>query len=71
MSVQKTDNEYIDLVKQAGFTTEDNQLSRPFLWWSRADLGLWETLTGRVENPKTREETLINGVFYKPLSVQN
>lgn len=71
MSVQKTDIEYINLVKQAGFTIEEEQLSRPFLWWSRADLGLWETLTGRVENPKTREETLINGVFYKPLSAQS
>lgn len=28
-------------------------------------------ITGRVEDPKTREETLINGVFYKPLSAQS
>lgn len=67
MSVQKTDKEYIDLIKQAGFTVSEEQISRPFLWWSRADLGLWETLTGSVEDPETREETLINAVVYKPI----
>jgi hypothetical protein len=36
-------NRYIDLVKQVRFTIEDKQLSKPFLWWSRADLGLWKT----------------------------
>ena len=66
MSVQKTDNEYLNLIKSAGFEVDKKQISRPFLWWSREDLGLWETLTGRVENPNTREETLINAVVYKP-----
>jgi ubiquinone/menaquinone biosynthesis C-methylase UbiE len=66
MSVQKTDNEYLDLIKTAGFEVNEKQISRPFLWWSREDLGLWETLTGRVEDPHTREETLINAVVYKP-----
>ena len=66
MHVQKTDIEYLQLIKQAGFIVNEAQTSRPFLWWSREDLGLWETLTGKVENPQTREETLINAVLYKP-----
>lgn len=67
MHVQKTDMEYLQLLEHAGFDVQESQLSRPFLWWSRADLGLWETITGKVEDPNSREETLINGVFYKTL----
>ncbi|MBL4629989.1 MAG: class I SAM-dependent methyltransferase [Paraglaciecola sp.] len=65
MHVQKTDMEYIHLLKHAGFDVQEKQLSRPFLWWSREDLGIWETLTGKVEDPASREETLINAVLYK------
>ena len=65
MHVQKTDMEYLQLLEKAGFAIKDELLSRPFLWWSREDLGIWETLTGKVEDPKTREETLINAVSYK------
>ncbi|WP_299079642.1 class I SAM-dependent methyltransferase [uncultured Paraglaciecola sp.] len=66
MHVQKTDMEYLQLIEETGFTFNEKQVSRPFLWWSREDLGLWETLTGKVEDPTTREETLINAVVYKP-----
>ena len=65
MHVQKTDMEYLQLLKQTGFIVEEDQISRPFLWWSREDLGIWETLTGKVEDPESREETLINAVLYK------
>ncbi|MFT2092621.1 class I SAM-dependent methyltransferase [Paraglaciecola sp. 2405UD69-4] len=65
MHVQKTDLEYLELLSKAGFSIDEQQVSRPFLWWSRADLGLWETLTGKTEDPHTREETLINAVLYK------
>ena len=65
MHVQKTDMEYLHLLKETGFEFTESQVSRPFLWWSREDLGIWETLTGKVEDPKTREETLINAVVYK------
>ncbi|WP_158972524.1 class I SAM-dependent methyltransferase [Paraglaciecola sp. L3A3] len=66
MSVQKTDLEYLTLIKNANFLVNESSVSTPFLWWSREDLGIWETITGKVEDPKTREETLINAVFYKP-----
>jgi ubiquinone/menaquinone biosynthesis C-methylase UbiE len=65
MHVQKTDMEYLQLLKQTGFDVVEKQVSRPFLWWSREDLGIWETLTGKVEDPDSREETLINAVLYK------
>ncbi|MDU0353470.1 class I SAM-dependent methyltransferase [Paraglaciecola aquimarina] len=66
MSVQKTDMEYLKLIKDANFLVDEQSVSRPFLWWSREDLGIWQTLTGKVEDPNTREETLINAIFYKP-----
>ncbi|MEP0356394.1 MAG: class I SAM-dependent methyltransferase [Paraglaciecola sp.] len=65
MHVQKTDLEYLSLLEKTGFSVKEELISRPFLWWSRADLGLWETLTGRTEDPTSREETLINAVLYK------
>lgn len=66
MDVQKTDKEYLQLIENAGFIVNEPQVSRPFLWWSRTDLGLIEKISGKVEDPKTREETLVNAVVYKP-----
>ena len=40
MDVQKTAPEYLGLVRAAGFAVPDSQVSYPFLWWSREDLGL-------------------------------
>ncbi|MEP1383481.1 MAG: class I SAM-dependent methyltransferase [Paraglaciecola sp.] len=65
MHVQKTDLEYLSLLEKTGFNIQEAQISRPFLWWSRADLGLWEALTGKIEDPTSREETLINAVLYR------
>src|ERR1700712_1274687 len=42
MEVQKTAPEYLALVRAAGFVVPDGQVSYPFLWWSREDLGLVE-----------------------------
>lgn len=59
MEVQKTAAEYLALVRGAGFHVAPEAVSYPYLWWSRADLGLAERLFG-IAPPVTREETLIN-----------
>jgi ubiquinone/menaquinone biosynthesis C-methylase UbiE len=65
MQVQKTAADYLALVRGAGFLVPDAQVSYPFLWWSREDLGLAERLL-RIRPPAVREETLINLVATKP-----
>jgi len=65
MAVQKTAPEYLALVRDAGFVVPDAQVSYPFLWWSREDLGLRERALG-IRPPALREETLINLVALKP-----
>ena len=65
MEVQKTAPEYLALVRAAGFVVPDAQVSYPFLWWSREDLGLVERAL-RIKPPAVREETLINLVATRP-----
>ena len=65
MEVQKTAPEYLALVRAAGFSVPDAQVSYPFLWWSREDLGLMERAL-RITPPAVREETLINLVAIRP-----
>lgn len=65
MDVQKTAPEYLALVRAAGFMVPDAQVSYPFLWWSREDLGLVERVL-RIKPPQVREETLINLVATRP-----
>lgn len=64
MHVQKTAQEYIDLIKQAGFSVAEESISYPFLWWSREDLGVMENWFG-IKPPVNKEETLINLVAIK------
>ena len=64
MEMQKTAPEYLALVRAAGFSVPDAQVSYPFLWWSREDLGLMERVL-RIRPPAVREETLINLVAIK------
>ena len=59
MDVQKSAEEYLALIRRAGFDVEAEAISYPYLWWSRSDLGLAERLLGRTP-PAAREETLIN-----------
>jgi ubiquinone/menaquinone biosynthesis C-methylase UbiE len=59
MHVQRSAPEYLAMVRAAGFRVEEHAISYPYLWWSRADLGLAERLFG-VAPPPDREETLIN-----------
>ncbi len=65
MDVQKTAPEYLAMVRAAGFAVPDSAVSYPFLWWSREDLGMLETVL-RIKPPAVREETLINLVAVKP-----
>ncbi|WP_196139458.1 class I SAM-dependent methyltransferase [Aliikangiella sp. G2MR2-5] len=64
MKVQKTAQEYIELIRSSGFRVSDESISLPFLWWSREDLGIRETLLG-IAPPQKREETLVNLVATK------
>lgn len=67
MKVQKTDIEYINLIKSAGFTVKPESISRPFLWWSLSDLGLLSYLgLKKKEIEGQREETLVNLIASKP-----
>lgn len=59
MEVQKSADEYRNVIEQAGFHCPADAISYPYLWWSRADLGLREKLLGPVP-PEMREETLMN-----------
>jgi ubiquinone/menaquinone biosynthesis C-methylase UbiE len=67
MDVQKSAHEYLALVRGVGFNVEPAQVSYPYLWWSREDLGIGERWFG-IAPPIEREETLINLVATKPVS---
>ncbi|RJF97223.1 class I SAM-dependent methyltransferase [Noviherbaspirillum saxi] len=67
MDVQKTADEYLALVRATGFQVNPEQISYPYLWWSRSDLGLLNRLGIRKTPPLgKREETLINLIAIKP-----
>lgn len=65
MKVQKTAEEYLALVRHAGFQVEDKKISYPYLWWSREDLAIKENWLG-IQPPLDKEETLINLIAKKP-----
>jgi ubiquinone/menaquinone biosynthesis C-methylase UbiE len=67
MEVQKSAEEYIAIIRQAGFDLPASRINFPYLWWSREDLGFFETI-GLLKPPPVgqREETLINAVCIKP-----
>jgi ubiquinone/menaquinone biosynthesis C-methylase UbiE len=65
MDVQKTAEEYIAMIRAAGFVLQPERINLPYLWWSREDLGLMEKLGFPV--PVQREETLVNAVCIKPV----
>jgi ubiquinone/menaquinone biosynthesis C-methylase UbiE len=67
MHVQKTADEYLALIRRTGFHVSPQQISFPYLWWSRSDLGLFERFGIRKVPPVgQREETLLNLVAVKP-----
>ncbi len=64
MGVQKTDIEYLQLLSDSGFIVRSECISRPYLWWSRADFGLLEFFGKKISDDK--EETLVNIAAYRP-----
>lgn len=65
MNVQRTADEYLAMIRKAGFRVAPQSISYPYLWWSRPDLGLAERALG-IAPPAEREETLINLVAVRP-----
>jgi ubiquinone/menaquinone biosynthesis C-methylase UbiE len=65
MKVQKTADEYLALIRGTRFTVPEEQISYPFLWWSREDFAIMENWFG-IKPPANREETLINLIAHKP-----
>jgi ubiquinone/menaquinone biosynthesis C-methylase UbiE len=64
MHVQRTADEYVAMARAAGFTVAPDQISTPYLWWSRSDVGAFEWFGFPV--PEKREETLVNFIAVKP-----
>jgi ubiquinone/menaquinone biosynthesis C-methylase UbiE len=70
MDVQKTADEYLDMLRRQGFAFGPANVSFPYLWWSRSkDFGLMERWGLRAPPPPgQREETLVNAAVRKPLT---
>jgi ubiquinone/menaquinone biosynthesis C-methylase UbiE len=68
MEVQKTAEEYLEMLRQQGFVLGAQNVSYPYLWWSRSkDFGLLERWGLRAPPPPgQREETLVNAAVRKP-----
>lgn len=67
MHVQKSADAYLDMIRKAGFSFNERNISRPYLWWSRAaDFGLFERIGLHKPQPGKRRETLINVAAFKP-----
>jgi SAM-dependent methyltransferase len=64
MQVQRSAPEFLAMLRAAGFELREDQISTPYLWWSRSDLGAREWFGLGV--PTEREETLLNAVTLKP-----
>jgi ubiquinone/menaquinone biosynthesis C-methylase UbiE len=69
MHVQKSAEQYLDMLRGQGFEFGPQNVSYPYLWWSRSkDFGLLERFGLRRPAPVgQREETLVNVVARKPL----
>lgn len=69
MQVQKSADGYLQMLREQGFEFGPQNLSYPYLWWSRSrDFGLLERWGLRQPKPfGQREETLINAAVRKPL----
>ena len=64
MDVQRSAGEYMAMIRDHGFTFGSQNVSLPYLWWSRPDLGALEWFGFTV--PAQREETLVNLAAVKP-----
>lgn len=61
--VQKTSQEWIDLIRAAGFELADSHIRQTVSWWSRLDLGLLERCGIWSGRPAVTE---VNSVAFKP-----
>ena len=70
MDVQKSAEEYLEMLRWQGFEFEAKNVSFPYLWWSRSkDFGLLERWGLKAPPPPgQREETLVNVAARKPVS---
>lgn len=67
MDVQKTAEQYMDLIDKTGFQFSEKNTSYPYLWWSRSDLGILHNwFRWPLPRQGEREETLLNLVATKP-----
>lgn len=64
MQVQRTAEEYMAMIRTQGFEFCERNVSLPYLWWSRKDIGALEWFGFPV--PEKREETLVYLVARKP-----
>ena len=64
MEIQKTAEQYYEIIRGSGFDLPDERISTPFLWWSRPDIGFLEWIG--IPVPEQREETPVNAVAIKP-----
>ena len=54
------------MIRAGGFSVAPDAVSLPYLWWSRADLGMAERVLGIMPGPPgQREETLLNAAAVK------
>jgi len=65
MEVQRSAEQYLDMIRAQGFAVGRAGVSFPYLWWSRWDLGALEFFGRPVPAPGEREETLVNLVAVK------
>lgn len=65
MHLQWSADEYVAMIRKQGFRLESSNVSFPYLWWSRSDLGAAEWLGLGVPEQGQREETLVNVVAVK------
>lgn len=68
MEVQKTADEYVAMIRAAGFELPEERINLPFLWWSRWDYGAIEWFGFPLPKQGEREETLVNAVCVKPIA---
>jgi ubiquinone/menaquinone biosynthesis C-methylase UbiE len=64
MDQQRSAEEYLAMLRRHGLAFTPEQVSMPYLWWSRADLGALEWFGFGL--PDRREETLVNVAARKP-----
>ena len=70
MEVQKSAEEYLEMLRWQGFEFTTGNVSFPYLWWSRSkDFGLLERWGLKAPPPPgQREETLVNVAARKPVA---